>query len=68
VALRNGFWKLILKGKESFEENPQLPEVFLADLQSDPRETRNLAAANPEILRQLMLLAKTMEQEVEKKR
>jgi arylsulfatase A-like enzyme len=64
VALRRGNWKLILKGKESFEEDARLPEIFLADLESDPNETRNLAAEQPEILQQMIALARKMEQDV----
>lgn len=64
VALRRGSWKVILKGKESFEENAHLPAIFLANLEKDPNEMRNLAAEQPEILQQMTTLARKMEQDV----
>ena len=64
VALRRGSWKVILKGKEGFEENSRLPEVFLANLEKDPSEMRNLAAEQPGILQQMITLARKMEQDV----
>jgi arylsulfatase A-like enzyme len=47
VALRSGRWKY-LSGRE--------PELY--DLQSDPDETRNLAAAQPKVARELAAVAR----------
>jgi arylsulfatase A-like enzyme len=66
-ALRKGKWKVILNGKESFEENSNLPECFLADLEADPGENRNLAAEKPELLKQLLALVRNRQKEVEKR-
>jgi arylsulfatase A-like enzyme len=68
VALRQGRWKLILKGRESFEEDRRLPKFFLADLEADPGETRNLAAEQPRMLRQMVSFARKMERDVETRR
>lgn len=68
VALLQGHWKLILNGKESFEENPLLPEIFLADLETDPQEIHNQATAQPELLQRMISLAREMERDVEKRR
>jgi arylsulfatase A-like enzyme len=49
VALRSGRWKY-LSGRE--------PELY--DLQSDPDETRNLAAAQPKVARELAAVARRL--------
>jgi len=68
LALREGKWKLILDGKESFEKNDSLPEVFLADLEADPEEKLNLAGENPEVVKRLTDLCRKMKEDLEKKR
>ena len=68
VALRQGKWKLILQGKESFEEDRRLPEFFLADLEADPAESRNAAGEHPDILRRMADTARQIERDVETRR
>jgi arylsulfatase A-like enzyme len=68
VALRQGKWKLILQGKESFEEDRRLPEFFLADLAADPAESRNAAGEHPDILRRMADMARQIERDVETRR
>jgi arylsulfatase A-like enzyme len=53
LAVREGIWKLTLNGKESFEQDKSLPEVFLADLSADPDEKHNLAESKPELAKRL---------------
>ncbi len=64
LALREGNWKVLLNPKESFETDPALPELFLADLAADPREQRNLAADKPELAARLAAACRAMAQEV----
>jgi arylsulfatase A-like enzyme len=68
VALREGNWKLILNGKESFEKDPPMPPEFLADLAADPQEERNLAAEKPAILERLKATALGLKKDVETRR
>lgn len=68
VAARRERWKVILQGRESFETDPELPEIFLADLETDPQETRNLASEQPQILAEMIALARRIEQNVESRR
>jgi arylsulfatase A-like enzyme len=68
VALRQGKWKLILQGKESFEEDNRLPEFFLADLVADPSESHNISSGHPDVLRRMSDIARQMERDVESRR
>jgi len=65
LAVRQGRWKAILNGKTSFENDPDLPKLFLADLQTDPGETTDVSQQHPEILGRLLALAARMEREVD---
>jgi len=66
LALRDGAWKLIVPGKgkdesghKKMEEGdttqgpPLLPVVQLYDLDSDPHEDHNVAAAHPDIVQKM---------------
>ena len=57
-AIREARYKLLRKANEHNAERPgsrpaPVDEVFLADLQADPRESTNFAAAQPEVVRRL---------------
>jgi arylsulfatase A-like enzyme len=47
TAVREGRWKLVLHG-QLVEGAPPEDDVFLADLEADPGERRNLAPSEPE--------------------
>lgn len=56
-AVREGRWKLIRNGHD--DQNKPIPgpdSLFLADLEVDPGETRNLTAEHPEIVEHLSKL------------
>ena len=58
LAVRKGNWKLV----PNLNKGPKLQVPELYDLTADPGETKNLAAANPEKVRELSeLLQKTRE-------
>lgn len=48
TAVRRGRYKLVLNGRRTEDEGPRAP-VFLSDLEADPGETTNLAAALPDV-------------------
>ncbi len=48
TAVREGNWKLVLNGR-ILNASDQADAVHLSDLAADPGETRNLAAAQPEV-------------------
>ena len=52
TAVRRGRYKLVLNGRLEESQPPRSP-VFLADLDNDPGETRNLADEMPELCREL---------------
>jgi arylsulfatase A-like enzyme len=52
TSVRHGPWKLVLNGQLEEELPPEEP-VFLADLDADPAESRNLAEQHPEIVEEL---------------
>jgi arylsulfatase A-like enzyme len=59
TAVRRGRWKLVLDGQLVESDRTQRPmgppadAVFLADLEADPGETRNLRDENPELVHEL---------------
>lgn len=52
TALRRGRYKLVLNGRLEESRPPRAP-VFLADLENDPGETRNLADDLPDLCEEL---------------
>jgi arylsulfatase A-like enzyme len=68
LAMREGRWKFILSGRESFEKDESLPPVFLADLEADPGETTNLAEAKPELVAQLKETLLAWDKDVQSRR
>ena len=68
LALREGKWKLILNGRYSFEKHETDPEVFLADLDADPKETVNLGEKYPEIARRLTELCYKIKEDVNRRK
>jgi arylsulfatase A-like enzyme len=64
TAIRQGRWKLVLKG-QLVEGAPPEDEVFLADLESDMGERRNLAPDQPARVAELRRAAETWRQGVE---
>ena len=68
LAVRESNWKLILNGKESFEQDESLPGVFLADLAADPDEKHNLAGAKPELAKRLSRLCREWHEDVKTRR
>jgi arylsulfatase A-like enzyme len=52
TAVREGNWKLVLKGRLLDASDPA-DAVHLSDLAADPNETKNLAAQNPEVTARL---------------
>ncbi len=53
-AVREGRWKLVRNGRDDQNKPLQGPDaLFLADLETDPGESRNLAADHPEIVERL---------------
>lgn len=58
TAIRRGQWKLVLDG-QLVEEVPPEDAVFLADLDTDPGERRNLCQAQPELVQELRAAAET---------
>ena len=64
TAVRRGDHKLVLNGRLEESAPPRAP-VFLADLSSDPGETRNLAEALPALCAELTDLALTWRRGIE---
>ena len=56
TAVRRGNYKLVLNGRLEEHKAPRAP-VFLADLESDPGETNNLADTEPALCEELTRLA-----------
>jgi arylsulfatase A-like enzyme len=53
-AVREGRWKLVRNGRDDRNRPVTGPDaLFLADLEADPGESRNLAAEHPEIVERL---------------
>ena len=54
-AIRQGDWKLVHNGPATDYNGRRIPQVenFLSNMADDVTETRNLAAANPEIVKRL---------------
>jgi len=57
-VVRKGSWKLLGNPKDNSKKAPIAKDdrPFLANLEQDPSEMKNLAAANPEIVRELKAL------------
>ena len=58
-AIRQGRWKLLLapgSGAASEKDSAGLPPVQLYDLESDPKESTNVQAAHPDIVRRLTVI------------
>ncbi|HJM52743.1 MAG TPA: sulfatase-like hydrolase/transferase [Dehalococcoidia bacterium] len=66
TAVRRGKWKLVLEGRLVEHESP-VAAVHLADLDSDPSESRNLADSEPEVTAELKYLAEEWRATVEKR-
>lgn len=71
-AVRQGDWKLVLNGLQTFEggKNETLKgedAVFLANLQTDPGESRNLSHEQPDHVRQLRRLHEAWKADVSAK-
>ena len=67
LAVRSGKWKLTLNVKESFEDCPECPDVFLVDLEKDPEEKVNLSDSEPELTKKLTAILKKWNEEVNTK-
>ncbi len=53
-AIRDGRWKLVRNGRDDAGRPlPPADSVFLSDLDADPGESRNLAAARPDLVDRL---------------
>jgi len=71
TAVRRGRWKLVLNGQLVESDRTQRPmgppeeAVFLADLEADPGETRNLRDAHPEVVRELRAAAERWREGIE---
>ncbi|MFH1069466.1 MAG: sulfatase-like hydrolase/transferase, partial [Candidatus Glassbacteria bacterium] len=68
LAVHEGDWKLILQGKESFEDEPVLPTVFLANLRDDPDESENLAQRHAGVADRLTGLCRQWKEDMETRR
>ncbi len=62
-AVRQGDWKLILN-PPSYPGDPLTDKVWLSNLESDPGETKNLAATEPARVEQLTQKIRAWEREV----
>jgi arylsulfatase A-like enzyme len=75
-GIRQGKWKLLVKkkrqqrrgknkGKAKANQAPPAPEVLLFDLKADLSEQRNLASANPDIVKKLQARMTELDAEIE---
>ncbi|MBN1420121.1 MAG: sulfatase-like hydrolase/transferase [Planctomycetes bacterium] len=58
-AVREGAWKLIANARDASKVDPVSPEdskLFLGNLDEDPAGRKNVAAANPEVVKRLRAL------------
>ncbi len=55
LAIHSGKWKLLINPQDRSKKGELGPQdrVFLCDLESDPEEMKNIAAAHPEIVQKL---------------
>ena len=72
TAVRRGPWKLVLNGQlvesdRSARDLERVDDVFLADLETDPGETRNLRDARPELVRELRDAAARWRETIERR-
>ncbi|MEM1227450.1 MAG: sulfatase-like hydrolase/transferase [Planctomycetota bacterium] len=60
-AIQRGDWKLLANAKDNTDRRsmPKVDRLFLANLQDDLGEQRNLAAEHPEIVQELRRLAES---------
>lgn len=66
TAVRHGRWKLTLNGQLEESLPPEAP-LFLADLDDDPGETRNLAADHPDVVDDLRAAAQEWRHGIEQR-
>jgi arylsulfatase A-like enzyme len=66
TAVRRGRWKLVLSG-QLVEGMPPADDVFLADLETDPAETRNLRDEHPSLVGELRAAAESWRQGIERR-
>lgn len=68
-GIRQGDWKLLIKkprqNRNANRDKPKPPEVLLFNLNSDIGEQSNLAATNPEVVKELAARMKELDQEIE---
>ena len=64
TAVRQGKWKLVLKG-QLVEDTPPEDEIHLADLETDMGEEKNLKDEYPELTVKLTQLAENWRREIE---
>lgn len=57
-AVRVGNWKFVRRNMLGTKNKPARPTTELYNLETDPKEERNVAAANPRILKQLEKIAR----------
>ncbi|MGH2797502.1 MAG: sulfatase family protein [Thermoleophilaceae bacterium] len=75
TAVRRGKWKLVLNGQLVESDRTGTPsgrvppedQVFLADLDADPGEMRNLRDAHPDLVRELRGAAETWRRGIEER-
>lgn len=69
-GIRKGKWKLLVKkphsNKKTSKENvAERPQIILFDLSQDIGETKNLAEANPDVVKELTIRMKELDSEIE---
>jgi len=66
TAVRDGRWKLVLKG-QLVEGAPPEDDVHLADMDADPGERHNLREQFPEVVAELTAACETWRAEIERR-
>ena len=73
TAVRRGNWKLVLNGQVIESDRTQRPigqpqpAVFLADLDADPGETRDLSGERSDMVRELRAAAEVWRARIEER-